>query len=994
MRLLLFIGFFFCLSVGYAQERYSKVKIFGDAKSLARLTNVALDHVGIKEGEYITGVFLEYELNEIKKSGLRYEVLVEDMTRHYLEHVKDRPYERAARSECTAEEIISPLDTITVPDDFALGSMGGFFKYEQMIAHLDNMAARYPNLISVKKQIGTHVTQQNRPIYWVKISDNVSQDEGTDETQILYTALHHAREPASLSQLIFYMYYLLENYGKIDYVTHIVNSREMIFVPCVNPDGYIYNQTTNPNGGGFWRKNRRANAGGSFGVDLNRNYSYQWGFSGTSSDPSSDVYKGTAPFSEPENKAIRTLCQQFNFKMAFNYHSHGDLLLFPFGYDDVQAPDHNRYGLLTEEMVVQNNYVNEQSVLLYPAAGDSDDYMYGNTVDKPRIFAMTPEIGDDFWISQSSIIPVCKENLWQNMSMALQADVYPLLTSTTESIDQSAGNLSFAVQARGLNSLQGTTLNVTSLSPALTVTPETSIGDLVPFQSKNITVPYEVAPGTPNGTLLQIACVVSFNNGKELRYVYKIRWESTDEASGQVIFEDDFTSMDKWTATGNWAITQQDFVSTPSCITDSPTGNYNNYVNMKIDTRDKIDLSGMQTAYLKFKARWKLESDHDYVQVSVIRNGVEYALCGNYSRVNSGGKVVYDGMQNGWITEQVNLIDFIGDEIKLRFRMKSDGSSTYDGFYLDDLSVIVTAQVDTNPPAVASIVPANDAVVETGSEIKVTFSENIVRGTGIIELRKSSDNAVVPSNIEVMGNAITVEPSTALEYVTEYYLFIEPTSVMDLSGNYFTGLSSANWSFTTVAMPDVVPPEITSYVPEPGSTNISEDQVITVTFDEELVVSTEDISLKDEENNIIPVVVTLVNELQLIITPVNVLEPGMTYTVIIPAGSVSDTHDNYFAGLTSTWQFTTIPVTGIELEEETVQLFPNPTADEVNIKIAQAETVTQIRLIDLVGKAHKVSWDITDDRILTVPVKDFGKGPYVLQILTEQRTLTFKLIIR
>ena len=57
---------------------------------------------------------------------------------------------------------------------------------------------------------------------------------------------------------------------------NIVDSTEMYFIPCVNPDGYVYNETTNPNGGGYWRKNRRNNNDGSYGVDLNRNYGYEW----------------------------------------------------------------------------------------------------------------------------------------------------------------------------------------------------------------------------------------------------------------------------------------------------------------------------------------------------------------------------------------------------------------------------------------------------------------------------------------------------------------------------------------------------------------------------------------------------------------------------------------------------------------------------------------------------------------------------------------------
>jgi murein tripeptide amidase MpaA len=97
---------------------------------------------------------------------------------------------------------------------------------------------------------------------------------------------------------MYYMWYLLENYGTDPEATYLVDNREMYFVPCFNPDGYEYNRQTDPNGGGMWRKNRRNN-GGSYGVDLNRNFGYMWGYDdlGSSPIPSSETYRGPSAFS-------------------------------------------------------------------------------------------------------------------------------------------------------------------------------------------------------------------------------------------------------------------------------------------------------------------------------------------------------------------------------------------------------------------------------------------------------------------------------------------------------------------------------------------------------------------------------------------------------------------------------------------------------------------------------------------------------------------------
>ena len=67
------------------------------------------------------------------------------------------------------------------------------------------------------------------------------------------------------------MWYLLENYETDTEIKTLVDNTALYFIPIINPDGYIFNESTNPNGGGFWRKNRKDNGNDTFGVDLNRN---------------------------------------------------------------------------------------------------------------------------------------------------------------------------------------------------------------------------------------------------------------------------------------------------------------------------------------------------------------------------------------------------------------------------------------------------------------------------------------------------------------------------------------------------------------------------------------------------------------------------------------------------------------------------------------------------------------------------------------------------
>lgn len=94
--------------------------------------------------------------------------------------------------------------------------------------------------------------------------------------------------------------YLLSEFGKNPQITKLLNEREVFIAPIVNPDGHIFDRSASRLK--MWRKNRRDNGNGSFGVDLNRNYSFHWGTGGSSQDTGSDTYMGAEAFSEPELK--------------------------------------------------------------------------------------------------------------------------------------------------------------------------------------------------------------------------------------------------------------------------------------------------------------------------------------------------------------------------------------------------------------------------------------------------------------------------------------------------------------------------------------------------------------------------------------------------------------------------------------------------------------------------------------------------------------------
>ncbi|MEP7319319.1 MAG: M14 family zinc carboxypeptidase [Panacibacter sp.] len=411
-----------CASATLAQQKYYRVQLLTNEKGLQKLAaaGITIDHGDFKKGISFTSDFSEDELNIIKQSGIEHQVLIRDLSTYYAARSNDAATDKSqpATAACT---------TYAKPKNFKYGSMGGFYTYAEMLATLDSMASKYPKLISVKQVVSsTLTTGEGRPLYYVKISDHPNNDEA--EPKILYTALHHAREPESLSQLVFYMWYILENYKKDPFVKSLVDSTEMFFIPCLNPDGYIYNQTTNPNGGGLWRKNRRPNGNGSYGVDLNRNYGYKWGYDnvGSSNIGSSDTYRGASPFSEPETQMVRDFCNSHPFYFALNNHTYSNVLIYPWGYKAntyTPAPDSLIFKNDAIRLAQCNGFITgtPNQTVGYIVNGSSDDWMYAEQTTKAKIFALTPEAGtssDGFWPRKNRIIPLAQINMDMNLTAA------------------------------------------------------------------------------------------------------------------------------------------------------------------------------------------------------------------------------------------------------------------------------------------------------------------------------------------------------------------------------------------------------------------------------------------------------------------------------------------------------------------------------------------------------------------------------------------------
>ncbi len=750
-RALFFYLVLFSVVIAFGQnvEKYYRVQLLGSPNEILHQLaqkGVAIDHAHFSNERIITEVS-ESELNLIKQTSVNYEILIEDMSKYYQERNQQASSEKL--------QFISNCDQFNFqkPAHFHLGSMGGFFTLNEMYQILDSMALLYPNLITVKQAISPINSIQGRPIYYVKISDNPNVDE--PEPEVLYTALHHSREPASLSQLIFFMWYLLENYNTDSDIQFLVNNTELYFIPCVNPDGYEYNKATNPTGGGMFRKNRRNNGDGTYGVDLNRNYGYMWGYDNTGSSPNtnSDTYRGTGSFSEPETQAVRDFCIAHQFVNALNAHTYSNLYIYPWGYiASYLTPDSVTFINWGKHLTREDRFLygtGDQTVN-YVTNGDSDDWMYGEQSTKNKIFSTTPEAGsanDGFWPAASRIIDICKTTFYQNLHFGMLATNYAAISDEEDNFISSNGFINYSIQKLGVTGNGQFTVSILPVSGiASTGTPKMYTLNI--NQKIVDSIPFTLSSGLTQGQ--KIKYIIAINNG------FYTHQDTIQKVFGTpvTLLYDNGNSLSNWNTNG-WGITNNTSVSSPSSITDSPSGNYSNNANKYIVLKNALDLTNANYAHLQYSTKFATEKNYDFVNIYIsTNNGSTWtALCSKYQTppLSFGGTVpVYDGKQTDWVKEEIDLTPYVGNNVLFKFVLTSDIYGTEDGFYFDDFLVRKTVNVTS----VNELNTNNDGVMvypnPTLGNINLLSNEIIssvkvmdISGKQIYEVKDANDRSIL-----------------------------------------------------------------------------------------------------------------------------------------------------------------------------------------------------------------------------------------------------------
>jgi hypothetical protein len=290
-----------------------------------------------------------------------------------------------------------PAPVLATTYEFPPGETG-YHTYEEMAAELAAAAAAHPAIVA-RFSIGT--SYKGRDIWAAKVSDNVGIDE--DEPEVLLEALHHGDEHMATEMALAVLRWLTTGYASDPAITSLVERREIFIVFMVNPDGATYNIKDRVYQD--WRKNRQPNAGSSsVGTDLNRNYDYRWGCcGGASSSPASSRYRGAAPFSAPETRAVRDFVNsrvvngRQQIRASASFHTTGRIVAWPYSYtstnvpSDMTALDQAAFVAMGTTMAERSRYTPRQAGDWYVHSGTALDWLYGRHRIMAFLFELEPD---------------------------------------------------------------------------------------------------------------------------------------------------------------------------------------------------------------------------------------------------------------------------------------------------------------------------------------------------------------------------------------------------------------------------------------------------------------------------------------------------------------------------------------------------------------------------------------------------------------------------
>lgn len=572
-----------------------------------------------------------------------------------------------------------------------------YYTVDEYNVFMQSTAASYPNLCQLY-EFGRSV--QNRPLYALKISDNVNLDENEAEIKLIGSI--HGDEPVGYDMLIRLIKLLTENYGTDPRLTNIVNNCELWITPLMNPDGYVNHSRYNANN-----------------VDLNRNFPMPTGVQNPDGNPTA-----------AETQAMMDYSLQHNFIIGLNYHGGALVINYPWDYTSVLAPDDAllidlslTYSMHNSPMYNSTEF--DQGITngaaWYSITGSMQDWNYAFTSN----IELTAEIGNTKWPAASTLDTYWDQNRESLLSfieysqrgikgtvqsaagMGLEAEIsiagegryirsssgigdyhrvilpgnYQITASAAGYIPESAevvvpasGHVvqDFTLQTAEYTDLQGIIRDqdgypVPNASLALN-------GESMPESAADGSFEYiDILEGNYR---LNAQTAASGLHASELKLRKSALGSPLSVPLLPALFSDDFSvSMDQWYVSGNWnRVTESVF---GWVLTDSPSGNYSNNSNTYARLNQPLDLSGITKPVLSFYAKWDLEDGYDFAYLEASANGSSWDILDSFT----GNSMLWSSLL------QYDLGAYTGGNLHLRFRLRSDRSVNADGIYIAQLKI-------------------------------------------------------------------------------------------------------------------------------------------------------------------------------------------------------------------------------------------------------------------------------------------------------------------
>lgn len=594
------------------------------------LMTIYLSNTSLFAHESKTIVRVYFKSSEQIHKLISYDLDMADvMTKRYADIIVTRSQEQMLKENgFQIQPLIDDIASAFKRAGLLSEDMGDYHTYQEMVDEMTQTAEAFPQICRLSS-IGKSI--EGRDIWAIKVSDDPESDDYS-EPDLLYMGNIHAREIITPEIILYFLEHLVYNYGIDSEITDFINNLELWLIPTQNPDGRVYVEQIDQ----WWRKNRRDNGNSTFGVDLNRNYGYMWGYDNSGSSPvtSSETYRGKGPFSEPETQAVRELCRQHDFVISLSYHSYGNWWLFPWGYTPANTEDHEIFLELALNCVAYNGYIagNAAMGVIYETNGDTDDYFYGEQEEKGRIFGFSPEVGTTFFPPVEDIPRLVTENLGPNLYIARIA---PIIANNPRRI----------------------------LKPA--------IPDFKP-------VP-QIANGcfdlewTINDDPDNIAIAFDIEEIEDIELI-------PDDLEGDILF---------WSLNGFMKSSNR-FHSNAYSLYSNTGDNINYTASLTSPFIVPQNQEFTFWTWYDIERNW----DYAYVELSIDGGRTFQSIRGNItSQYDPYGENLGNGItgsSNGWKQAIFDLSNFAGQTIMLRIRYVTDTYMANEGIYLDDINPVVT----------------------------------------------------------------------------------------------------------------------------------------------------------------------------------------------------------------------------------------------------------------------------------------------------------------